>query len=263
MKEALENMSNIAWDLYTIKLLTSIISPPGIFVIAFVIVSIYCAIKNGPWKAMFFLTMIFYLFTTNFLANALTMPLETQYQQTKYPMGDVIVVLGAGSIGGVPDLNGEGVLSAIGTSRLMTGARLQRKLNIPILVSGGRVFADGAVEANIAQRELLDLGIASDMVYAENQSRNTKEMAENIKRVCANKGWEKIILVTSAVNMPRAIKYVNKEDLSYEAVPCEYRASRIDKITWDDFLPSVGAIAESSSALKEYIGNLTAMVRGH
>ena len=254
-------MPNIAWDLYTIKLLTSLITPPGIFVLAFLIVSIYCAIKNGPWKAMLFLTIVFYLFTTNFLANALTLPLETQYQQTKYPMGDVIVVLGAGSIGGVPDLNGEGVLSAVGTSRLMTGARLQRKLNIPILVSGGRVFADGAVEANIAQRELLDLGIASDMAYAENQSRNTEEMAENIKRVCANKGWEKIILVTSAINMPRAIKYFNKEGLSYEAIPCEYRASRIDKITWDDFLPSGLAVSKSSSAIKEYLGNLSAMLK--
>lgn len=256
-------MSNIPWDLYTIKLLTSLILPPGIFVLCFLIVSIYCVIKKGPWKIMLFLTISFYLFTTNFVAAGLTLPLETQYQQTKYPMGDVIVVLGGGAIAGVPDLNGEGSLSAPAISRLMTGARLQRQLNIPILVSGGRVFADGASEADIAQRELLDLGIASDLIYAENQSRTTAENAQNVKIVCANEGWKKIILVTSATHMLRATKYFDKIGLAYDVVPCEYRASKIDKITWDDFLPSGNALAESSSALKEYIGNLAVIVGIH
>lgn len=252
-------MFTIPWDLYTIKILNSVILPPGIFVLCFLIVSIYCLIKNGPWKIMLFLTIFFYLFTTNFVANGLTLPLETKYRQAKYPMGDVIVVLGAGSIGGVSDLNGKGVVSAVGSSRLMTGARLQKKLNIPILVSGGRAFADEAVGADIAQRELLDLGLASDLVYGENQSRNIAEKAENVKKICDYKGWSKIVLVTSAVQMPRATKYFDKVGLDYEVVPCEYKVSRSDKITWDDFLPNANAIGKSSTALKEYIGNLAVM----
>lgn len=256
-------MVNIPWDLYTIKALTSLILPPGIFVLCFLIVSIYCVIKQGPWKVMFFLTALFYLFTTNFVASSLMFPLETQYNQTKYPNGDVIVVLGGGSIGGVPDLNGEGSLSAIATSRLLTGARLQRELNIPILISGGRVYADGASEAEIGQRELLDLGIASDMVYAENQSRTTAENAKNVKIVCANEGWKKIILVTSATHMPRATKYFDQVGILYEVVPCEYKVSRIDKITWDDFLPNGNAVAENSSALKEYLGNIAIIFGVH
>lgn len=71
---------------------------------------------------------------------------------------DAIIVLGGGAISGVPDTGGSGALAAISMNRLITGLRLQKQLQVPIVISGGQVFAGDGTEATLAQRVLPGAG---------------------------------------------------------------------------------------------------------
>ena len=47
----------------------------------------------------------------------------------------------------MPDISGREALSAVSMNRLITGVRLQKRLDIPIIISGGQVFADSECTA--------------------------------------------------------------------------------------------------------------------
>ena len=94
-------------------------------------------------------------------------------------------MLSGGTIGEVRDVDGIGQLSSDSANRLLTALRLQRNMNVPIILAGGRVFDTTADEAEIAQRAALALGTDYNMIVLENMSRNTVENARFVKKICS------------------------------------------------------------------------------
>ena len=85
----------------------------------------------------------------------------------------MIILLGGGIIDKVPDLSGFGIPSDDMLGRIVTAVRLQKKLHVPIIVSGGKVYKRGSAEAHIVKRFLVDLGVAESRIIVEDKSRNT------------------------------------------------------------------------------------------
>lgn len=98
-----------------------------------------------------------------------------------------------GASSGTPDIDGEGNLYGSAANRLLTAVRLHRQTGLPILFSGGQVFSDSGNEADIAQRQLLGLGIPEEDILIENQSLNTEQNAVNTAAILQQTGLKTYI----------------------------------------------------------------------
>ncbi|VBB09322.1 Hypothetical protein LUCI_4612 [Lucifera butyrica] len=231
--------------------------PPGIFIFTFLGIGLWFRYKKERcWKLIVVLTCIFYLFTTNFTARLLLMPLEQRYEPPKQPGGDIIVMLGAGAHADVPNVNGVGQISGYGANRLLTCVQLYHQLDVPILVSGGQVFQGSGNEAEIAKTTLLGLGIPANKILVEKESLNTTQNAQYTARILESRGFTRPILVTSAFHMARAIGQFAKVRVAVIPYPSDYQTNRRLFLTVFDFIPSADAAEKISLAVKEYIGLL-------
>jgi len=144
----------------------------------------------------------------------------------------------------------------------LSGATLQRticlatfykknNLNLPIIISGRDPLEQQSQEGRKVRELLLLFGIPSKNIFLEENSRNTKESAQALKKIVKNK---KVLLFTSAFHIPRSILYFKKEKIDVIPFPCDFRKK--ESFSFLDLLPRFQAIENSSVALREYFGIL-------
>lgn len=245
--------------IYVIKFIYSFVLPPGLFVVLLLGLTVWLwRSRRRPALVLLGVTLLLYLSMTPLIGDLLIGSLERQYEQPQKTPGDVIVVLGGGASSGTPDMDGEGNLYGSAANRLLTAVRLYRQTGLPILFSGGQVFADSGNEANIAKRQLIALGVPESDILAENQSLNTEQNAINTAALMKAKGLSRPVLVTSGFHMPRAMVLFKNAGLSPIAYPTDYATSRGGSLYPAKFSPSPGAMNNTGTALKEYLGLLAA-----
>ncbi|ASA22165.1 YdcF family protein [Paenibacillus donghaensis] len=248
--------------IYLIKFIYSFVLPPGIFVVLLLGMVVWLWKHNRrPAQVLLAVTLLLYLSMTPLVSDTLISSLERQYTQPAAVEGDVIVVLGGGATSGTPDLDGEGNLGGSAANRLLTAARLYRQTGLPILFSGGQVYADSGNEADIARRQLIGLGIPEEDVLAENRSLNTAQNASNTAGLMAEHGFARPILVTSGFHMPRSMALFKRAGLTALAYPTDYQASRPMSLYANKFTPFAGAVSTTGVALKEYLGLLAVKLK--
>lgn len=197
-------------------------------------------------------------FSTAPVADRLIGPLEAAYDIPRSLKGDVVVLLGGGIRDGAPDLTGEGTPGEEMMTRIVTALRTQRRLNVPVIVSGGTVVPGRAPEAQIVRRFLLDLGVPPEKVLVEDKSRDTVENARLSRALCARHGFKNPLLVTSAFHMRRARLAFVREGLAVTPLPANFRTWDKKKYVWLDYLPDAGALGDSATAIRERLGLLVA-----
>lgn len=245
--------------IYFIKSVYSFMLPPGLFVVLLLGVTIWLWRQSRRKSlALFGITILLYLSMTPLIGDLLMGSLERQYDKPELIQGDVIVVLGGGATSGTPDIDGEGNLYGSAANRLLTAVRLYRETGLPILFSGGQVFADSGNEANIAKRQLMGLGVPETDILTENRSLNTEQNATHTALLMKSKGLSHPILVTSAFHMPRAMIHFKNNGLMPLAYPTDYTVSLDRRLYLARFTPSPGAMNNTGTALKEYLGYLAA-----
>lgn len=123
--------------MYILKFILLWLLPPGCIVLLLAVLAVYLLRHKARGRyALALITFLLYLASLMPVANVLTRGLEGQYTQHVNISVDAVAVLGAGAVSGVPDVDGEGAVTAIGMNRLITGVRLQRMLDVPLIVSG-------------------------------------------------------------------------------------------------------------------------------
>ncbi|MBW4080307.1 YdcF family protein [Paenibacillus sp. S150] len=245
--------------IYFIKFLYSFVLPPGLFVVLLLGLTVWLWRRNRrPALTLLGVTFLLYLSMTPLVGDLLIGGLERQYDKPELLQGDVIVVLGGGASSGNPDIDGEGNMYGPAANRLLTAVRLHRQTGLPVLFSGGRVFADSGNEADIAKRQLMGLGVPESDILAENRSLNTEQNAVNTAALMKSHGLSHPILVTSAFHMPRAMIRFKDSGLAPLAYPTDFIASREILLYPAKFTPSPGAVNTAGTALKEYLGLLAA-----
>lgn len=241
--------------IYLLKFGASFILPPGIFIVVFVIGVVFLWKQNRKVaRALAGTVCIFYLLTTSLVADALLGSLESRYAPPEVVAGDVIIMLGGGATSDTPDFNGLGNLSGSAANRLLTVARLQKQLQVPVILSGGQVYADSGREAVIARRMLLELGSREDQVIIEDRSLNTKQNAQFVHKILTEKQYTQPILVTSAFHMERSVLNFSKENVAVVPFPSDYMVNRNNAFYFNKLAPSAGALENSGIFFREWLG---------
>jgi uncharacterized SAM-binding protein YcdF (DUF218 family) len=175
-------------------------------------------------------------------------PIETRFPTWSSANGapDGIVVLG----GGV-----ERVIAAVKLSRQYPKMRVVYSGGNPDLVQG-----DGAAEADLAEPQLVALGLERERLLLDRQARNTQENAEFAKALARPKPGERWLLVTAAYQMPRAVGIFRKVGFTVEAYPLDHWKKR------DELLPLhttfLDRVRLTDLAVREWIGLIAYRLAG-
>ncbi len=165
-----------------------------------------------------------------------------------------IIILGGSTKPEVSAAHGLPV-SDIGIDRLITGAMLARRYpKARLIYSGGssELRAGNIREADFALQILSDLGVPSERVQVEGESRNTAENAAFSKMLASPVSGERWLLVTSAYHMPRAVGLFRKAGFPVEPVPAGWLTA--DRTSWIDFGNFATSILLVHIASREWVG---------
>jgi len=143
-----------------------------------------------------------------------------------------------------------------------------------ILLSGGEIawINDGSsTPAQDMANILVDIGVPESALILENESQNTYENALMAKEILSELEIDQILLVTSALHMPRAVALFEKQGFEVIPLPVDYSVTENEPIdgnagSWANrmlkIIPSASNIALTTSALKEYLGMLIYTLQG-
>jgi len=191
------------------------------------------------------------------VGRMLLVSLEERFPQWDASQGPPtgIVVLG-GAIS--PEVSVDrGVVALNGAAeRITVAAELAHRYpQARIIFSGGSASLDptAPLEAPLAVRELVALGVAHERITTDEQSRNTVENAVFSRLLADPKPGDRWLLVTSASHMPRAIAVFRATGFAVEAYPVNWRTRG-----WRDAAQLPGTLAEgltmTDAAVHEWLG---------
>ena len=244
---------------YFLKFGASWLLPPGIFIVALFALAWYAWKRRGERRIaalLFALTFVFYLLCTSVVAERTLGWLEQAYLPPAEPAGDVIIMLGGGAMPDSPDVDGVGALCSSPANRLLTAVRLQRKLGVPILLSGGQVYEDTGAEAKIARRILIDLGVPEEQILVETRSINTTQNARYSAEILRTQGLTQPILVTSAFHMKRAVLNFKKQGIDVVPYPADYQVTHHPVFHYTKLRPQTEALLDNVTVLQETLRTL-------
>ncbi|MDP2829720.1 MAG: YdcF family protein [Sulfuricellaceae bacterium] len=205
------------------------------------------------------------------VATALAYPLERRFPAVladQAPQADVIVLLG-GALGGARPPERPSFDLGGGADRVWHAAALFHAGRASsVLVSGGnQPGADGVqVEAEAMRSMLLTLGVPASAIRTEGLSRNTAENARQSLGLIQVVGAKRVLLVTSALHMPRALRTFQAA-LSGSGVTVLPASTDVEALPdslhpLGRWLPDAESLALSTRALKEYLGLAALAMRG-
>ncbi len=134
-----------------------------------------------------------------------------------------------------------------------------------LLISGGSgsIFPPYSKEATYVRRFWLDMGIPDKDILIESESRNTIENAQFSKEIIHKKGFKTVLLITSALHMPRSKYIFNKMGLLVDIYPVDFSVRRIKENSFDItnyILPKIGALEGWNALIHEGVGMLAAKI---
>ena len=172
------------------------------------------------------------------------------------PLADAIVLLG-GEVG-IP-------LPPRVESQLGGNRTVHRAGRAPlIIISGGNKFRQIGVESEsyYTAEILKSWGVPEGAIVLETHSRNTHQNAVQVNKMLKARGIDRILLVTSAFHMPRAIKTFQHVGLDTIPSPSGYSVAAYSKPAFLDWWPRLGNLSKAQAVVKENLGILVYRIRG-
>ena len=239
------------------KIAGALVLPPGIFILLIGVAGLML-LYSRRWRIgiiNLFVGLALWTLSIVPVANWLMQGLESTFSFPANPSGDVIILLGGGVINGVPDIDGEAAPTYSSVKRIVAAVKLYQRLELPIIVTGGRVYADNDVaEATVARRLLEGLGVPADRIIEEDRARDTAQNARLAAAICRQHGFSRPILLTAAYHLKRARLAFEAAGMRVTVFPAYFLGSQNAAYAPRHLLPSAGALHASVKALHEYLG---------
>lgn len=220
-----------------------------------------------------FLALVVLLGASNgWVSNEIVRSLEWQYiPKAELPKADAIVLLG-GSLRPAAKPRQTVEVSEQG-DRALYAAYLYRQQKAPLIIaSGGRIAwrGSGPPEAADTVQFLAEIGVPTSAILQEPDSLNTYENAANVKKILKERNLERVLLVTSAIHMPRSLRIFRHQGIDAIAAPTDFlvtenflqEPNNTPEAMLLNLIPDVDRLGRTTKALKEYIGTVVYRLRG-
>ena len=200
------------------------------------------------------------------VANLLYGNIESQYPPQpldRVPAGGCVIVLGG--VVGAPIPPRVDIEFNEAVDRVYKTAELYRAGKAPyVIVTGGNQpwTKSGTAEAELIRDVLMGWGVPEDVIFLEGSSRNTRENALYSRNIINSINCEQPLLVTSAAHMPRALAAFNSVGLRVTPVSTDVRVADTGFPALVEFMPSAQALAMTSDAIREWIGQWVYSMKG-
>jgi uncharacterized SAM-binding protein YcdF (DUF218 family) len=244
-----------------LKVLTLCLQPPGVAVIALLLALAAWRKRRIAAVLVAFAAGWLWLWATPYASQALRASLEQRHPVMPIeavPAADAILVLGGGVEPPAPPRRPMLELRS-GADRVLHAAELYRAGKAPrIVVSGGRLPWTGGAhsEADAMHALLLQLGVPDAAIMREDRSRTTRENMRYTAALLSRLEVRRLLLVTSALHMPRAMANASVLGVEVIAAPTDVEVipgRRFGVLGW---LPDAYMLERSAAAFKEYLGLL-------
>lgn len=259
-------------EMFAVKLaLKALFLPPGGFLLLLLLAWLLHKRARVISRTLLGLGLIgLYLFSTPYFVDRLLLrqvefidPLEAPWERAK--RGQAIVVLGGGQLPQSIDYARTDQPNSTSFERLRYAAMLQRATKLPVLTTGGVLVerSPGLPEPSSEAQVMANTLISDYQVvprWVEGNSENTAENAEFSADILKRDGIRRIVLVTHAYHMPRALRVFEQQGLTVIPAPMGYLSSRFrvhqSAHPWRDFLPSGTLLDDAYLASHELVGQL-------
>lgn len=245
---------------YLSKILPVFVMPLSVVSLLLLVALVFLRRNKLRTAAGFLVLGLVVLWTasTPFVAGQLYRYIESSYPPVPLqdiPVRGCMIVLG-GALGAPlpPRVNVE-MNEAV--DRIYQAAKLYKAGKAPVVIvtGGNQPWSESlTAEADLIRDLLMEWGVPKDAIFLEGSSRNTRENALYSKNILNAINCNEALLVTSAAHMPRALAAFRSVGVNVTPVSTDVRALNLTMPVAMDFVPSAEALAMTSEALREWIG---------
>jgi uncharacterized SAM-binding protein YcdF (DUF218 family) len=155
-----------------------------------------------------------------------------------------------------PELAGADALSALSLQRIDHALALHRQTGLPLILAGGSVKGDTVPLARLGEEWLRDRA-GVPVLALDTASRDTRENARNARELLRANGLGRVLLVTHAFHMPRALLAASEAGIDALPAPFAFihRPPALQQPEEPgDWLPQASSLARSYLVLHELAG---------
>ena len=167
--------------------------------------------------------------------------------------GQAIVILAAGRQQYMPEY-GHPTPNRLGLERLRYGARVARKCGLPVLISGGGAPESWAEARLMAEVLSVDFGVRARWIEAG--SKDTEENGRLSSALLQAEGIRRIVLVTHAAHMRRAMREFESQGMEVIPAPTGFFWEQESSRDAGDFMPGANAARAGWYAVYEWLALL-------
>jgi uncharacterized SAM-binding protein YcdF (DUF218 family) len=192
--------------------------------------------------------------TNGWFVNQCYLAYETPQTTLKKPF-QWCIILGGGMM-----RSGEGYRTGETADRFVQPLLLYKKGMVKkLLITGGNVNIrglkiDDTQESKKVKEVLIAMGVAEKDIYLEENARNTHENATYTKKMLAPYLAEEMVLVTSAMHMPRARACYIKEGFRVVVYPADIKKKDTPSGILDLVIPQERNLSKFAELIREMAG---------
>jgi uncharacterized SAM-binding protein YcdF (DUF218 family) len=211
--------------------------------------------------------VVFLAFSLEPVSNRLQYRLEHATKSTFRPGTNYDAVVLLGGVGdervvfetGQPAYN-DNVERLVATHWLLASGHARYAI-----VSGGPEHPKLAQwsEARVLERQLVEWGVDPTRIITEEKARNTRENAVYSERIVKKRGFENVLIVTSAFHMRRSIECFEAVGMTVDTLAVDFRAHSDASPGSDSWLPRANFLHDSTRALREMAGLYIYRMQGY
>ncbi len=212
-----------------------------------------------------------WLASTPWLAWTLASSLEARFPPVAVadtPAADAVLVLGGALAAAHPPLKPHMNLGSAADRVWHAGALYRAgKVRWVVLVGGNQPGFEHVQPEAEAMRDLLRVvGVPDAAMRLETRSKTTRENARNGVNLLQQLGVRRVLLVTSAIHMPRAMAVFHEAlrgtGIAVLAATTDAEALGDELDPLGQWLPEASSLAWSTRSIKEYLGWVQVWVTG-
>ncbi len=260
--------------LFLSKLLPLFVYPLGLSCLLLIVAGITLWFSRRWTAILISLAFLILIASGNsWVSETLVKSLEWQnIPPSELPSAEAIIVLGGATKPPIPPRPWVDVSEA--GDRILHGSRLYLQQKAPVLIlSGGRIrWKDGGPSESEDMAEIAKaMGVPETAILQDPTSLNTYENAVNVRKILEEKQITgKVLLVTSAIHMPRSRLIFKRQGIDVVPAPTDFIVSEYDtkygaagiEALILNLIPDASHLQQFTAGMKEYIGMIVYRLKG-